>query len=355
MARSGPNQDINDSTTIINLAFRYQEESNNRGNILAQLDTGDPSASGAPIVDVTIPFKKTDGSTELLGGNDIELDSGGKFIFDEDLVFNSHIGTYIDLAERFRDYWETLNDVLDQIGGSGVTTQSGIEPEGPTTENPTSGQTIIRGSLSGTAFAQNTFPASLSTPLWSGDGPTNYNQNTYPQLLNELITVSGQIKSWDTIFWFENSTLLDPTFNNIQSRFGKSILGSGVPDNERSVQFFNPGSGIITIELSMHASGTMDSSFQVVISSVADIGEINEYPLPIDFGPTFIIDSEILSNPGGTIILNRIRMVEIPPGKSAFISSRAAVGEIGGSSDIIDANTITILDGQTLTHSFVFP
>ena len=102
--RVGPNQDINNPETLIALAYVFQRQSDDAGDLLAQYNAQNPDiTSGPTIIDVSIPFIKTDGSTQLLHGDSIEP-SGDTFSYNTNLVSNSTIVTYVDLAERFRDY-----------------------------------------------------------------------------------------------------------------------------------------------------------------------------------------------------------------------------------------------------------
>ena len=237
MSRVGPNQDINDPTTIIDLAYQYQQDSEDKGNLLAQFNAQDPSVSGSPIVNISIPFKKIDGSTELLEGSDISYD--GSYSYDTSLVANSTLVTYVSLAERFRVYWETLNDVLDQLGDYDYSQESGVNPEGPY-EAPRSGFSHFVGSYGGITFAETSYshlPSSkLDTPTWSGSGPINYNQNTYPQLLHELNGVSGQRslteETWDTIYWYYKN-IADSPFA------GQGVTRFGVPPSIQAISEFS--------------------------------------------------------------------------------------------------------------------
>lgn len=217
MARVGPNQDINDPTTILEVAFEYQQESNLIGDMLAKSIQVDPNATGPPIIDVFIPFKKTDGSTELLQGSDIEIDPNGGFIFDEDLVFNSNILTYISLAERFRANFITLRDALLGISDVEDTDITNVDP---TTESTTIGfRTEDFGSKGGKIFTidEIIFNKNIpDIPIFSGSGPTSYNFGTYPQLLDliESMTVNafGTQEVIEEIYHFGELTGADEQF-----------------------------------------------------------------------------------------------------------------------------------------------
>jgi hypothetical protein len=360
MARVGPNQDINDPTTIIDLLYQYQQQSNSMGNRLAQSNTQNPGATGSSIINVSIPFKRTDGSTQLLYGSDISYDDG--YIYDTDLVEDSIIVTYVNLAERFRDYWETLNNVLDQLNSFYILQETNMDPEGPTTINFGNYITRTHGSLGGTSYDLYSYSyspsESLVVPNWSGEGPISYNRLTYPQLLSELQNLSIQLSTiqteWDTIYWYDKFTDTGGSTRNASASFGKDEDYSTSPDEEY-VQFYNYGSGTMEITLSISISATFDTRFSTAYSSWAEIDDINVYPDP-DGGNKFLLssylsDSEEKLSPGGTTTFFHSRTVEIPPGKSAFIGGTAGAGTTFGPSGVGTVNITMILDDKILTHS----
>lgn len=360
MARIGPNQDINDPTTIIQTAFEYQQKSDSAGNFLAQFNARNPNVTGSPIIDISIPFKMEDGYTQFLEGSNIDLDDE-KYIYDENLVSNSTLVTYVDLAERFRIYWATLNNVLDQLDDYSYLQETDIDPEGPFVVI-IGGNTRTHGSLGGIAYDQESYyhlpSGSLSTPAWTGVGPTNYNQLTYPQLLNELYAIDIQQSSssaiWDTIYWYDKNVDNSGDVRGATAFFGKERIIS--PIDQQYIQFHNGGSSAIEIEMSINISATIDSRFSTSYSSWAEIDDINSYPDP--FGglksllSSYISYTEEKLSPGGTTTLSTTRTIEIPPGKSAFVGCGAGAGTSFGT--IITVGTvdiIIILNGETLTHS----
>ncbi len=357
MARVGPNQDINDPTTIIQLAFEYQRVSDSFGVFLAISTEEDIDATGPPIIDISIPFRKLDGSIELLHATDIEKVSG-KFIYDENLVSNAVINTYIFLAERFRDYWETLNSILSQINDWDTTNTSEIDPEGPIVVSIFGG-TLTHGSLGGTLYnKQSVFysPSDpLPTPTWTGVGPTNYNHITYPQLLSELpgINQTGDVDSWETIYWYSQFVDNTGSQRSAESQFGKTEDFFSI--DKQYVQFFNDESFSIFVSLSIDMSATFTTNSSINISSWAEIGDRDNYPDPF-LGQKSLLSSYLLQTQsvgvgGGAMSLSTSRTIEIPSGKSAFIGSRGAAFTGVWDSGTGLVNITLVMDGKELTLS----
>ena len=358
MARIGPNQDINDPETIINLAYVYQQMSNDKGDFLAQSNAQDPNAEGPPIVDVSIPFSIFDGSTELLFGSDISFDEG--YIYDTDLVSRSVILTYVNLAERFREYWSTLNNVLGQLSNFEYSQDEEIPPAGPFTTIFPGNVIFTHGSLGGTSHEQTSYShlptESRPIPEWDGVGPTDYNQLTYPQLLSELSGIAilrNEVQiSWDTDYSYSHITDSIGSVQVISARLGKDEnFISNI--EQQYVQFHNVGLTTINVELSISVIGSFDGVANIGVASWAEIGDLNDYPDP--FGgiksllPSYVASGEDFPGGGGVKSINVVRTTEIPPGKSAFIGGLASGGSNFGAVGTV--NIVLILDGQTLTHS----
>ncbi len=362
MTRTGPNQDINDPETIIELAYLFQQNSNAKGDFLAQSDTQDPNASGLPIVDISIPFKMLDGSTQLLSGDDIDFDDG-VYVYNHDLVSSGTIVTYVDLAERFRDYWSLLNDVLDQLADFEYSQDEDIEPNGPfITVFP--GGIYSHGSLGGTAYDLTSYSHSptdpVETPDWDGVGPTDYNQLTYPQLLIALGSIAilrnvSQI-SWDTDFSYSKETDAFGVFREAEARFGKTE-DFGASNEQQYVQFHNPGSTNMSISLFMSVVAKFNTRFSAGVFSWAEIDDLDQYPEPFGGIKSLLPSYEIVGGeklaPGGTLRFNDTRVIVIPPGKSAFVGGAAAAstGFFSESTTIASVNCVVTLEGQTITHS----
>lgn len=363
MTRTGPNQDINDPETIIELNYLFQQDSDIKGNFLAQSDAQNPNASGLPIIDVSIPFKMLDGSTELLFGRDIDVDDLGEFIYNSGLVFNGTIVTYVDLAERFRDYWNALNNILDQLADFDYSQDEDIEPNGPFTTVFPNGFVFSHGSLGGTAHDLSLYShiptESVETLEWDGVGPTDYNQLTYPQLLSALTSISilrnvSQI-SWNTDYSYSKDTDAFGGTRGANARFGKTE--DFISNNEQQyVQFHNPGLTDMHISLSMSIVASFDTTFSAGVFSWAEIDNLNQYPEPFGGTKAFLSSWQTLSDTktgGGTLDINDTRVIVIPPGKSAFVGGGASANTTFFTEDKVVASVscVVTLNGKTITHS----
>lgn len=362
MARVGPNQDINDPETLINLAFHYQQTSDDKGDFLAQSNAQDPNVSGPPIVDVSIPFRIQDGSTVLLRGSDISRDDG-EYIYDTDLVASAGIVTYVDLAERFREYWNLLNNVSGQLVDYEFSEDEDIEPHSFTTTIFDTTWEI--GSQGGTSYNLGRYTHSPTEPSeepeWDGVGPADYNQLTYPQLLTELTRVGTHVN--ETILSWEE----DYTYSKSTSHGGASV-GFTQHENFRHerfreqqyVQFYNPGETDITISMSMTISSVFDTRFSANVTSWAEIQMRNVYPNPIA-GFKSLLDSYQQTRiehfrSDGPINISVNRTVVIPPNKSAFVGCRCGSGTGFTSEDLIASISASVtLEGHTTAISWSFP
>ena len=357
MTRVGPNQDIIDPTTIIQLALKYQEQSDGLGIFLAKSIAQDLGATGPPIVDIFIPFSKSDGSIELLHAKDItKVD--GELIYDKNLVSGSVINTYISLAELFRDYWDIMNSILDQLSDWSTTDITDIDPEDPFVVD-IAGGTLTHGSLGGILYDKLSVSylpsSSLPTPTWTGIGPTNYDYTTYPQLLSELFSVSqpGEVDSWETVYWY--SQFVDNTGGqrSAESQFGKTE--DFFPIDKQYVQFFNDQSFPVNISLSISMSATFTTNASIIIQSWTEIGDRNDYPNPFlgqkSLLSSYLSQAQFVGVGGGLMSLSSSRTIEIPPGKSAFIGSRGAgfTGVWDGGTGLVSITLV--LDGKELTLS----
>jgi hypothetical protein len=361
----GPNQDINNPEVLITLAYDFQRQSDDFGDLLAEYNAQNPDVnSGATIVDVSIPFLKTDGSTQLLHGESIEP-SGNTLLYDIDLVSNSVITTYINLAERFRDYWETLNNVIDQVGPWTYDTENDIDPEGPIFLDFGNNISRIRGSLGGVSYTTTSFSYSPSSsqpiPAWTGVGPTYYNYSTHPQLLREigdmsLIKNTDSDISWETIYWYTKDTDNGGSFRGADAYFGANP-NLGYPAELQYIQFYNDKTFPIYISLSMSIASTMEAAFSAGLSSWAEIGDLDDYPTPFGGEKSFLsswMSVGQAATPGEVVSLSAERTVEIPPGKSAFIGCQGSTGTASFQDGDTGSVSITLtLDEKTITHSAV--
>lgn len=192
MARAGPNQDINDPTTILEVGKTFYDKSVDFGILQAVSNTENPDATGPPIIPITIPLKLFSGSIYSLDCSRIT----DQFTVEETRLEQSVINTYIDLAERFRNYYEILKDSLIGLSDYYSKSSTSIAPVASgSTPPPTGGfETQASGSFGGTSYDIDSilfFTSYEDTPVWSGDTPTDYNVNTYPQLLEAVNDLNG--------------------------------------------------------------------------------------------------------------------------------------------------------------------
>ena len=178
MARIGPNQDINDfgthlsigDETIMETANWFETVDNNHSLFVAQSAAQNIFATGPSLTSVSIPLKMFDGSTELLLG---DVDFKGPFAVPSDrlkeLVPKATMVTYVNLPERFREYWEILNAVINSMHDYVV-----VDEEA--------------GTITSQFFLKQ--PGTpKSTPEWIGEGPANYDSRTWPQLIAEIRSI----------------------------------------------------------------------------------------------------------------------------------------------------------------------
>lgn len=177
-SRIGPNQDINDPTDIIQTQTTFQETSIAIYNILNE-----------PVLDIKIPVL-------LENGNTVQVGSGN--INDNPMWSGAIINTYIDLAEKFRDYWNDLNNLLGTLPN-----ETGIIVDfiSAYSGNPIIFSDILASRtieyrkyiMEHNCYTQQDLVATphepLDEPIWSGIGPTFYNSGTYPQLIQAAIDI----------------------------------------------------------------------------------------------------------------------------------------------------------------------
>lgn len=343
MTRVGPNQDINNPESILEINWIYNDFSIRRGNVVAQSQAKDPDVSGPPIPsDVSIPFKLLDGSTKLLHGSNIDRvvvpEVGVFYIADNDLIGSGTLVTYIGLAERFRDYWEELNNAIGDIEDYVHLKVIDVDPQ--------SNEGLGTGSLGGQRYLLTKVvhvggPGIIrQIPEWEGVGPTDYNEITFQQLLDELpiiaVTPVFLRTFWETIYRWEKTTLL--------VRFGQLSGGS-----TRFVQFHNLGPGTVEIDLSISITASYAGEFETELNSWAEISVVNNFPTgSIPSLPSY--ESDTASDSGGGIISRNVsRTVVIPSERSAFIGLEAKVRNL--ESSVGGFSAVLILNGQELTHS----
>lgn len=388
MVRVGPNQDINNPATIIELSRLYDQSSDDLGRFLAESNAKDPNVSWKPIADVSIPFKMLDGSVKLFHGSGVNRDNAGSILtYDTDLVANAVISTYVNLAERFRGYWVLFNNVLDQLADWSHISESIIMPGVFFNVTLDNGGTQSRGTLGGINITETTVThlnlhPSSPLPEWSGVGPTNYNAGTYPQLLKELdnvlVTRQTNISQIETNFkyltWndqpdilrFLMSSLADSTF-----KVGSLTITNEAAPNGQFVQLYNPTSSDVNVDFSLHidasfdlgtvAPGSLNTDIGISLISWAEIGTKNAFPTPSGNIKTNFPSTQIsqFNFPGangifgGTSFLDMNRTIVIPSERSAYVAGVAIALTVftGGGS----VNTTITLDSRELIFNGTIP
>ena len=343
MARVGPNQDINDPTTILEVGKHFYDKSVSIGILRAVSDTQNPYASGSPTPTIIIPLKIIDGSTYDLQCSRIT----DTFTVDELKLSQSVINTYINLAERFREYWELvrLNILsLTDFGTVDPTPVDAIPSTGTGDPHYTS------GSLGGTHYEvmSTSFDTDvIDIPVGSGCGLTDYNYHTYPQLLNALSQLSASQNtayySVDEIYYWlkiQEETPDIPPHGNSRIMAYDSFPQVGaiqIPN------FSHTTNKIVTLTGSASYNRTANLPaphfYTVYQESVRTKSEVAIDNHDTDFSALSFITQEEQDNiPPGlywwnfsvSIAVNHNREIVIPPNKSAFIIFFAQVyAEIG--------------------------
>lgn len=193
MARVGPNQDINDPTTLNNLrsiATSASLQAKYRYEIL-----NNESPTGGLAIPIFVELKLSSGQSVFVSSYQLSVW--------EQAVIN----TYIYQPERFRNYWRNINSYADNITAEDIETVYSFNIEPPDCditysniyEPDPGGSPVWRTrrvnvkdcffevslAVSGMSTSGVEYD-SLSEPIWKGIGPTNYNYNTFPQLQSEF-------------------------------------------------------------------------------------------------------------------------------------------------------------------------
>lgn len=206
MTRIGPNQDINDPTILeelratAELAAVLANDHNNADDGITEIKSISPKIhpDNTRIIPITTLLKKVDGSeTEITG-----FTTSGTYKQENiDLYMESVINTYIDQAERFRNYYDQLTSIMNfwsnRDNGSPfanpfITTQT-VDIDFVDIHRGWAESNIsIRQKDGYATINQSEIIASID---WIGNGPTNYNSGTYPQLssaFDNLITLMSE-------------------------------------------------------------------------------------------------------------------------------------------------------------------
>jgi len=348
VARVGPNQDINDPTTILEVGKFFYDKSVDFGILKAISDTENPLASGSPIPTVTIPLKLMDGSTYSLDCSRIT----DNFTVDEPKLGESVLNTYIDLAERFREYWLTMRNTLFSLDDSFNFGSTNVSPDPSGSQLYGGYITGVSGSFGGKMYTINSiefFTNIPDIPIWSGYGPINYNYNTYPQLLNVIDDTLGdfiynEYEDVDAVYYWKKSYGTKKQFginpsmriyagSAFDSSDGGSLVPAGGETREKFIQIPN----LSTIDMTIHVIITADyygeckDEFAVrsefaQVRIVSGIGNYNGYD-SVDIDSTIHqLDLPDIAFSGvRTINLSINEEIIIPPGKSAFLTMDAYI------------------------------
>ncbi len=352
MARTGPNQDINDPTTILEVNKFYYDKSVDFGDLKAISDSQDPDATGPPVTTVDIPLKLANGSTSLLDGSIVT----DEFTADDPNLSVSVINTYIDLAERFRNYWELLRQSIVSLADFATTTTTAI-PAIPS--SPVSGQAgFTSGALSSIQYdySAGVFEVDYpDTPTWSGHRPTDYNQNTYPQLLNELNNLEASVNTSSSVEvdevyqwtnWFIESQGI-PFAITRQINVSDTLSNLFTVDAVEIPNFSSTENLIVDLTADASYNRTVASGALIIVTE-----QVTSQSFVAMSGHNFSIGSldfveENITNynsPGVTSVLvttlnaSHTREIIVPPNTSAYIRVFATVwgdieSSIGGAMD----------------------
>lgn len=368
MARAGPNQDINNPTTMLEVGKTFYDKSVDFGILQAVSNTGNPNATGPPVTPITIPLKLFNGSTYSLDCSRIT----DQFTVDESRLGQSVINTYIDLAERFRDYYEVLKASLIGLSDYYSESSTTISPiaSGSTPPTPPDFMTHASGSFGGTSYDIDSilfFTSYDDTPVWSGNTPTNYNVNTYPQLLEAANSLDSSFidnsdSAVDEVYWWDRYFGAEQGFGafppalatriRLEDRFQAT---SGFPNDY--IQIVNPSpTSNKTIDISITAdyTGLCNDAFAsrsevAQLSIIFGLGQHNDFA---SVSPSSVHQQQSFTGSfSGTrnINLTLAQEIIIPPKMSAFVKTYALITastptNTGPASLVGD--TATIITGQ---------
>jgi hypothetical protein len=259
--RTGPNQDINDPTRIDDLRDAADSAA-------VMVGDTDPDGGPSPAITIQTPIRKEDGTTETYDRTDP---------ISYETWIETVINTYINLPERFRDYYSQMKDIIDGWAGSTSDVDYYFEGYGlidletwsPTscllTHKPT--WYTIYFTMNGTyknwrytsAYTKpspNTWtnikaslswdidPPEVSIPEWSGNGPTNYNYGTFPQLITAFSDLEDTIDGWTRgTVQMGSGHREHRTYEAGEHKTGVSTVPPSVPSGQWPLQFPHSPSG----------------------------------------------------------------------------------------------------------------
>lgn len=206
MTRTGPNQDINDPTTLENLRLATENvavKANDHNNAYNGI-TGNESIipkvhpNNIRIIPISTLLKKIDGSDIEITG----FTTSGTYRQENiDLYIESVINTYINQPERFRDYYDDIISIInswsDRDNGSPIITTfvtSGSIDSDVSNDHRGWAESNIRIEQKDgyVTINQSEIPISID---WLGTGPVNYNSGTYPQLISAFNNMADEMGS----------------------------------------------------------------------------------------------------------------------------------------------------------------
>ncbi len=378
MARVGPNQDINDPTTILEVGKFFYDKSVDFGILKAISDTENPSASGSPIPTVTIPLKLMDGSTYSLDCSRIT----DNFTIDEPKLGESVLNTYIDLAERFREYWSTMSNTLSSLNDFFDYSSISVSPHVSGSQTRFGYLTGVSGSFGGRNYTTDSVTFYISVPdipSWSGYGPINYNYQTYPQLLNTINDTIGSsayiheedidaVYYWKRTYGTRRTTSPAGLFNMyaasaFDAQRDSPFVGDIGPTRLKLIEIPNVSESDMIINVKATADyygeslvGDATRSEFVQVRIVSGIGNFNgSGSVELDSTIYQEVHLDIFSGIR-TINLSINEDIVIPPHKSAFITMDSIVqsnlATVYGPLNLI-GDTLVQIEGVTpvQTHS----
>jgi len=346
MVRVGPNQDINDPTTILEVGKAFYDKSVDFGILNAVSNTQNPNATGTPIPTVIIPLKLENGSIYNLCCSRIT----NEFTVDEPNLNRSVINTYIDLAERFRNYWLTMRTILNDLNDYSDFDYTIVSPHASGSNEYWGYVTGVSGSFGGKSHTAEflTFATTMpDVPVWSGLGPVDYNYNTYPQLLNIINEINGSftysyLDNINEIYYWKQSEGFQKQFGTSPAMriYAGSAFDAGVsgihpgsivpgssPLREKLLQIPNMSDSDIDINIEITADYYGDCHDRFASRSefaqvriVSGIGNFNQYEY-VDLDSTIDQQSYTGAFSGvRTINLSISEIITIPPYQSAFLT-----------------------------------
>ncbi len=309
MARVGPNQDINDPSTLENLrllvedvSVRANDHNNANAGITETKSQGvKVDEANTRLIPITTLLQKQDGSNLEITG----FTTSGTFKQDNiDQYPDSVINTYINQAERFRGYYDSIvssvNSWSDRDNGPIYVTpfvQSRTGVSGlPFGDHEGFSETNLRiAQKDGYAVIDQ---ASIPTIIeWSGKGPNNYNANTYPQLTSTFTNLRTKLSESSQPFLDIQQELTVGTYSFASSTdgFSQSLDMFERVEWSNSVQKFAQTSNLVATNLDLPVPIFTSSAIKipVMISNFTNSSQILTYSITVKMTPRNINNSVV--------------------------------------------------------------